>query len=1123
MLKAEALPPTSERSGQNVVSEKVTETLYVGSDNEVAGSVWDTYVRASEGGAVNGYSREDFRRVLNGLLRTSSRLSDGGMAQRVLDDMIEAGLPPDIRDLLLAMELQHLCRNFEAVRGTFHLMQEFKERVPVRAYELMVDVEGRVRNGDACEELIRQMEANNVTPNMEFWVTAAKAFVRSDCLSALERICTNLENSHSDQLHDIYLDLLLFCTRALKIPETMVIYGRMAIRGISPQLTDLNRILHMFGKSGDAAAVAMVWESMEELGITPNITTYDTLGYIARGKSLDVAWKHMKRGGLMIGKSRLRALAERMYILAEREHRVDDTLKCYDMCQDLGVEIPQDREYSLARRIAHGGLAYPSQVYRNYTENDTLPHPKMRRPLFTALYKNGNVDMAMECFLTIDKVQLAPHPNVCRNFLRDLAMDGRWGDFAKFWDHLVGMGVVLHTDGSNLLIETLRRSLGAVLQNSAESERLGWSVFRTMRRWGSSEHPEAAPDDRTYELLFSNRREVLDPSALVEVLAELDAESVKKHLRLPAYITVIDAYIATSKPESAQEWVDMCFRAYPDAYLQPSVYSYLIDHHLKTENVTAATSLYTQMEKATISIPPHIPTAFVTYYLKRDQYVEAEKWEQRTTSQTTTMHETLKAYTTSIGAAARRGDLDTALSLFSELRQRGLTPDVWCYTALISACVAVRDIRAARTFFEQMKRQHIVPSDRTYEVLITGYARIGWMKSVDQCIGEMRKDGFKTSGATFHKSLVHAYAESDTGRMWEEFEKFSKFGKPPPDEFYQVLMAGYARKGDLDGCNKVMTLMHARNVRYTIRTWTAYMEACARSSDWVALGETWGRLIRKGPKPDAVSIGVAMKAITDTGGLQGIEVAKKFGERALRHDRSMVDVGCFNHIVEVYGRSLDVSGMRKAVEWMEAVGVGPNESTWCIIIECLYRSGDGRLAVDIFDALVGWSKEPSLRLKKSGWKVQPVKTIQNAPPAAVALVFDACGYCNLLPEAHRIWKKLGNARYPLNHNHLTSYAECMIRSGRPEQAVELIAKAEKPGSGLPRPEVKTFVNILGMLTARGKVEEAMAVRRILDARKGNWVDIVNARRHGMITKLWQEYKTKKAEEQQRPLGGRDRS
>ena len=67
----------------------------------------------------------------------------------------------------------------------------------------------------------------------------------------------------------------------------------------------------------------------------------------------------------------------------------------------------------------------------------------------------------------------------------------------------------------------------------------------------------------------------------------------------------------------------------------------------------------------------------------------------------------------------------------------------------------------------------------------------------------------------------------------------------------------------------------------------------------------------------------------------------------------------------------------------------------------------------------------------------------------------------------------------------------------------MIETAEKPGSGLPKPEVKTFVNTIALLVKRQKWEDAMRVLKIVEARKGNWVRIVRFRAEKELRSLEQ--------------------
>ncbi|KAJ3054586.1 hypothetical protein HK097_001367 [Rhizophlyctis rosea] len=1090
------------------------QTLRNSPDVDKAQAKWEGFLRAYDDDCLDSFSDAEFCDVLNALQYVNPGSTGvSGWAQRVLDDMVGIGRAPQGEHLLLALELHQRDRNREAVRNTFNRLTQLQNSLPGRAFEIMIDIEGRDHNGGRCDELLKQMEESQMPFNPQILETCAYAFIRARHLPGLKRCCDILDTLSPPNLDGIYERLLLFGASGLKGPETMSLFERMALLGFSPKRADFNRILRMFGKLDEASSAARVWESMDASGFRPDISTYEELSYLAKGGTLDLAIGKLKegyRGGSGPDKRRLRVVAERMFRVAGKDKRFADALKCYDLCIELGVYISDERVQFLGRSIAVGALAHPDRIYLSYAERKVPIQPPLRRSFVKALLENGDIDLASECFLTLQKGHAVPHDSTCRHLLESLGAEGFLEEFEKCLAHLVELGIVLPTAMSNRIIESLRRRLGTILRQSVEAERASWSVFKTMREW-QRKTADAAPDGFTYELLFSDCHELLDTQAAVEVLKSLDNQIINRFFRIPTFASAVNTFIKASRFEEAHRWILLCHVAYPEAQFPVSLYTTLITHFLENDNLAAATKLYDSMESRKVRMPIAISNLFLRYYAQKQQPAEVQQWERRVSAKSDDTGSSLKDYTTLISAAARRQDLDAAIHHFEQMQAKGIKPDVWAHTAVIGACVAVNNIHTASAVFDEMKRLNIAPSAMTYETLISGYARRGRFAEVDRYLSEMREMGFDTSTASLHRSLLYAYAESHTGKMWTEFQSLLKHEKNPSLPTMNVLMNGYAKRGDLAGCDKVMAFMRHHNYKLDIRTWTNYMEACARTGDYVAMGEVWHKLIKKGPKPDAVLIGVAVKGVLEGTELQQgrrkddrwelrMDVARKFLERAVKHEAGIVDVGSFNHVVEAYARVKDVPGMLNAVQWMESLKKMPNGFTWCTVMEGCSSRGEALTCVDIFGALQG--RTPSLqRARMRGWNVKHFDHLNELPPAAISVVLDACGFGALLPNARKIWLHLVEQRYPLNSNHLTSFAECLVRCGRFTEAADLVEFAERPDSGLPKPEVKTFVNIISMLVSREKWEDAMRVWNLVEARKGKWGEAVKSKARKALIKL----------------------
>ncbi|KAL4377790.1 hypothetical protein GQ457_02G040360 [Hibiscus cannabinus] len=98
-----------------------------------------------------------------------------------------------------------------------------------------------------------------------------------------------------------------------------------------------------------------------------------------------------------------------------------------------------------------------------------------------------------------------------------------------------------------------------------------------------------------------------------------------------------------------------------------------------------------------------------------------------------------------------------ASTLWSEMKCKGVEPDVFCYTALIDHYFRTNNFQDAIRIFDEMTDAGLEPDNKTYTALISGYCKRGYIDKAKSLVNGMLNRGIQPDERTM--STLHHYLE----------------------------------------------------------------------------------------------------------------------------------------------------------------------------------------------------------------------------------------------------------------------------------------------------------------------------------------------------------------------------
>ena len=256
------------------------------------------------------------------------------------------------------------------------------------------------------------------------------------------------------------------------------------------------------------------------------------------------------------------------------------------------------------------------------------------------------------------------------------------------------------------------------------------------------------------------------------------------------------------------------------------------------------------------------------------------------------------SYQLLIAAAARAGDLTSALGALRDAQARGLSINKVTYCCLISACGRQRrrGLRWAALAYElwrELERAALAdgapldaaafragmkacvdvgrvdeawallrrmaevareaPDVRAYNILLKGLSRGGDRAALDRALARMRAAGVAPSAVTYN-TLIDGYVRGGALAEAEACAAAAAGAGVALDAWsYSTLLKGHVRAGDLAAAEGVLEAMASAGVAPTAVTFTTLVDGYVRGGDLAAARSLLGRMAAAGVRPTVVT------------------------------------------------------------------------------------------------------------------------------------------------------------------------------------------------------------------------------------------------------------------------------
>jgi pentatricopeptide repeat protein len=173
---------------------------------------------------------------------------------------------------------------------------------------------------------------------------------------------------------------------------------------------------------------------------------------------------------------------------------------------------------------------------------------------------------------------------------------------------------------------------------------------------------------------------------------------------------------------------------------------------------------------------------------------------------------TYTALITAFKGKRELGEIKTVISVFEEMKSRGIEPDFLAYNAIIDCLGKAGDTDAMMKYWNEMTQSH-TPTTITYATIMSAFARKGDVLNMMKFYSAMQESGQPQSLIVLN-IMIDCFADKgDTDNMIKIFNTLSPPYLEPTVYTFNSVLKGFGKRGDINAMLAYYEKMKELNVK----------------------------------------------------------------------------------------------------------------------------------------------------------------------------------------------------------------------------------------------------------------------------------------------------------------------
>ncbi|KAM3136824.1 hypothetical protein pb186bvf_011083 [Paramecium bursaria] len=224
---------------------------------------------------------------------------------------------------------------------------------------------------------------------------------------------------------------------------------------------------------------------------------------------------------------------------------------------------------------------------------------------------------------------------------------------------------------------------------------------------------------------------------------------------------------------------------------------------------------------------------------------------------------------------SNRDELLRAITLLEQIQETGqFKPDEILYNSLIDACVKFNEIQKALQLFKEMKQKQIEPSSVTYGILIKAYGKMNDLNGAFSTFQEMKNKNVQINDVTYG-CLVDACVRNDRldRGLWI-IEEMKRDKIQVNTVLYTTIIKGFCKLNQTDEAMKYFTMMKQDSKTYpNLITYNSLLDGLVKNNQMNEADRLFHELLKTSIKPDLITFSTLLKGYCKKGNMKKVNEA----------------------------------------------------------------------------------------------------------------------------------------------------------------------------------------------------------------------------------------------------------
>ncbi|GAX79992.1 hypothetical protein CEUSTIGMA_g7432.t1 [Chlamydomonas eustigma] len=292
-------------------------------------------------------------------------------------------------------------------------------------------------------------------------------------------------------------------------------------------------------------------------------------------------------------------------------------------------------------------------------------------------------------------------------------------------------------------------------------------------------------------------------------------------------------------------------------------------------------------------------------------------------------------YTAMVSMTIYQQNVERALELVEDMRQRNIERNVHTYTALMNVCIKSGKLTLALDTYSAMRQQQCIPNVVTFNTLIDVYGKLGQWDKALAVVASMKKEGVQPVLRTYNTLIIACNMCGQPREALNVYARLLSDGFAPNSTTYNALISAYGKVAQLDKALEIYQAMVRSNMDRSVITYSSLISACEKAGQWDTALRVFNEMQADGCQPNTVTFNSLITACAQ--GSQWERAAQIFQNMASRG--CPPDVVTYTTLISAYERGGQWQQALTAFNQMCVNGCKPDAIVYNAIIDTLWGTG----------------------------------------------------------------------------------------------------------------------------------------------------------------------------------------